>query len=242
MSNKAAGGETFGTVLRGHRAVAGLTQEELAELAGLSVRAVANWERGRARPRRHSVALLADALALSIRQRKLFTQAARAEPAAGGAALSRPAMAEPETGSQPAPEVPVELLAAPWHVVDPATELDQLGVWLRVLGPVQVRGGDAWLRPSGAQLRLLLARLALSAGRVVLVDDLMDVLWVQRPPPSARASLQILVVGLRKALAGLPGCALERYGDGYQLRVVPDKVDVHRFRSLVCSAREARID
>ena len=54
MSSKAAGGEAFGTLLRGHRAPAGLTQEELAELAGLSVRAVANWERGRARPRRHS--------------------------------------------------------------------------------------------------------------------------------------------------------------------------------------------
>jgi DNA-binding SARP family transcriptional activator/tetratricopeptide (TPR) repeat protein/transcriptional regulator with XRE-family HTH domain len=239
VCNKAAGGEAFGTLLRGHRAVAGLTQEELAELAGLSVRAVANWERGRARPRRHSVALLADALGLSIKQRKLFTQAARAEPAAGSTALPQSATAKPGTGSLPTPEVPSQLPAAPWHFVDPAAELDRLSVWLRVLGPVQVRDGDAWLRPPGAQLRLLLARLALSAGQVVVVDDLMDVLWVQRPPPSARSSLQILVVGLRKALAGLPGCALERYGDGYQLRVLPDKVDVHRFRSLVSSAREA---
>jgi DNA-binding SARP family transcriptional activator/tetratricopeptide (TPR) repeat protein/transcriptional regulator with XRE-family HTH domain len=238
VSDKAAGGEAFGTLLRGHRAVAGLTQEELAELAGLSVRAVANWERGRARPRRHSVALLADALALSIKQRKLFTQAARAEPAAGSTALPQSATAKPGTGSRPTPEVPFQFPAAPWHFVDPA-ELDQLNMWLRMLGPVQVRDGDAWLRPPGAQLRLLLARLALSAGQVVLVDDLIDVLWAQRPPPSARASLQILVTGLRKALAGLPGCALERYGDGYQLRAAADKVDVHRFRSLVCSAREA---
>src|SRR5215468_4253787 len=104
MSKKATRGEAFGTMLRGHRAVAGLTQEELAELSGLSVRAVANWERGRARPRRRSVALLADALALSIKQRKLFTQAARAEPAAGSAALPQFATAEPGPGSQPTPE------------------------------------------------------------------------------------------------------------------------------------------
>jgi DNA-binding SARP family transcriptional activator/tetratricopeptide (TPR) repeat protein len=112
-------------------------------------------------------------------------------------------------------------------------------MWLRMLGPVQVRDGDAWLSPPGPQSRLLLARLALSAGQVVLMDDLIDVLWVQQPPPSARASLQIQVARLRKILAGLPGCALERYGDGYQLRAVPDKVDVHLFRSLASSAREA---
>jgi tetratricopeptide (TPR) repeat protein/transcriptional regulator with XRE-family HTH domain len=108
VSTKATGGEAFGTLLRGHRAVAGLTQEELAELAGLSVRAVANWERGRARPRRRSVVLLADALALSIKQRKLFTQAARAEPAAGTAATP-----ELGTGSQPPPEVPLQPADAP---------------------------------------------------------------------------------------------------------------------------------
>jgi len=113
-------------------------------------------------------------------------------------------------------------------------------LWLRVLGPVQVRDGGAWRRPQGPQLRLLLACLALSAGQVVPVDDLIDVLWEDRPPRSARASLQILVVRLRKALAGPPGCALDRYGDGYRLRAVPDQVDVHRFRSLVSSAREAR--
>jgi DNA-binding SARP family transcriptional activator/tetratricopeptide (TPR) repeat protein len=115
-------------------------------------------------------------------------------------------------------------------------------LWLRVLGPVEVWDGGAWLKPPGPQLRLLLACLALSAGQVVTVDDLIDVLWEDRLPRSARASLQILVVRLRKSLAVLPGCALDRYGDGYRLRVVPDRVDVHRFRSLVSSAREARDD
>jgi DNA-binding SARP family transcriptional activator/tetratricopeptide (TPR) repeat protein len=113
-------------------------------------------------------------------------------------------------------------------------------MWLRVLGPVQVWDSNTWLGPRGPQLRLLLACLALSAGQVVPVDDLIGMLWEERPPPSARASLQILVVRLRKALVGLPGWALERYGEGYQLRAIPDKVDVHRFRSLVRSAWEAR--
>jgi DNA-binding SARP family transcriptional activator/tetratricopeptide (TPR) repeat protein len=113
-------------------------------------------------------------------------------------------------------------------------------MWLRVLGPVQVWDGAAWVRPPRSQLRLLLAFLALSAGQAVLVDDLIDLFWEERPPPSARASMQILVVRLRKALAGLPGCALERYGEAYRLRVAPDEVDMHWSRSLVRSAREAR--
>jgi DNA-binding SARP family transcriptional activator/tetratricopeptide (TPR) repeat protein len=115
-------------------------------------------------------------------------------------------------------------------------------VWLRVLGPVQLRGGDAWRTPPGPQLRLLLATFGLSAGQVVPVDDLIDVLWEEEPPPSARGSLQILVVRLRKTLAGLPGGTIGRFGDGYQLGAGRDAVDLHRFRSLVSSARANRHD
>jgi tetratricopeptide (TPR) repeat protein len=59
-----AGG--FGELLRRHRAQAGLTQEQLAERSGLSVRTIADMERGRTRrPYQRSVLLLADALQLS---------------------------------------------------------------------------------------------------------------------------------------------------------------------------------
>jgi transcriptional regulator with XRE-family HTH domain len=56
----------FGTVLRGYRTTRGLTQEELADRSGLSVRAIRNLEIGRTeRPRRHSITLLASALRLA---------------------------------------------------------------------------------------------------------------------------------------------------------------------------------
>jgi DNA-binding SARP family transcriptional activator len=60
---------------------------------------------------------------------------------------------------------------------------------LRMLGPVYVQSCDGGLRPTGPQLRLLLALLALSAGQVVPVLDLIDALWEERAPPSARASV-----------------------------------------------------
>jgi DNA-binding SARP family transcriptional activator/tetratricopeptide (TPR) repeat protein len=89
------------------------------------------------------------------------------------------------------------------------------------------------------QLRLLLAAHALSAGEVLLAADLIDLIWDDRPPTSARASLQTLVARLRQMLTGVPGCGIERRGDGYRLRVDRGLVDVHQFRSLARSARQA---
>src|SRR5258708_6663214 len=61
-----APGTFFGALLRQHRLAAGLTQEALAECAGISVRSIRDFERGVARtPHRDTVALLCDALGLS---------------------------------------------------------------------------------------------------------------------------------------------------------------------------------
>jgi predicted ATPase/DNA-binding XRE family transcriptional regulator len=68
----------FGTLLRRYRRAAGLTQEELAERARLSVRAITDLERGARRvPRKDTVHLLATALALPARERSAFEAAAR---------------------------------------------------------------------------------------------------------------------------------------------------------------------
>ena len=66
MSTKTAGphgGRV--SALAAARLAAGLTQEELAERAGISVRAISDIERGRVtRPRRRSLEVIADALNL----------------------------------------------------------------------------------------------------------------------------------------------------------------------------------
>ncbi|MBV9357815.1 MAG: helix-turn-helix domain-containing protein, partial [Chloroflexi bacterium] len=64
---------SFGERLRDHRRAAGLTQEELAEQAGLSPRSISELERGGAHiPRRDTVALLARALGLVGAERDAF--------------------------------------------------------------------------------------------------------------------------------------------------------------------------
>jgi tetratricopeptide (TPR) repeat protein/transcriptional regulator with XRE-family HTH domain len=74
----------FGGLLRRRRTAAGLTQEELAGRAGLSVRAVRDLERGASRPHRRTCGRLADALELTAADRDEFGRAARG-PAAGNA-------------------------------------------------------------------------------------------------------------------------------------------------------------
>ena len=78
----------FGSLLRRHRAAIGLTQEELAERAGLSARAISDLERGIKRaPRKDTVTLLAKALGLTPRQCDAFAAAARpGAPGVGAAA------------------------------------------------------------------------------------------------------------------------------------------------------------
>ena len=69
---------TFAALLKRYRVAAGLTQEELAERARLSVRGISNLERGvRRLPQPATIALLAEALHLRGLDRSTFEAAAR---------------------------------------------------------------------------------------------------------------------------------------------------------------------
>lgn len=68
----------FGDLLRQHRNATGLTQEDLAKRAGLSVDTISLLERGEhRRPHRYTVQSLADALGLSQQERIRFETATR---------------------------------------------------------------------------------------------------------------------------------------------------------------------
>lgn len=68
---------SFGALLKRFRLTAGLSQEELAERAGLSPRGVSDLERGaRTQPRPGTVRLLADALDLTDADHAAFFAAA----------------------------------------------------------------------------------------------------------------------------------------------------------------------
>ena len=94
----------FGKLLNSYRIAACLTQEELAERAGLSVRALSDIERNRTtRPYRASVERLADALALSGEARQQFLDASRGRPPSPLLAGAGPALDPFVPRTMPAP-------------------------------------------------------------------------------------------------------------------------------------------
>jgi transcriptional regulator with XRE-family HTH domain/tetratricopeptide (TPR) repeat protein len=100
---------TFGEQLSAYRQRAGLSQEELAEQSGLSVRAIGNLERGRTgKPHPGSVRLLAHALGLHADAQEEFFAASRQRPA-DTAARQGPREPPPAMGVGPA--VPRQLPA-----------------------------------------------------------------------------------------------------------------------------------
>jgi predicted ATPase/transcriptional regulator with XRE-family HTH domain len=87
-----AGAGGFGALLRCHRLAAGLTQEALAERAGLSAKAVSDLERDPDRtPRLGTVTLLADGLGADQDGRAELLAAARPQPPDGTGAVDPPA-------------------------------------------------------------------------------------------------------------------------------------------------------
>jgi DNA-binding SARP family transcriptional activator/tetratricopeptide (TPR) repeat protein len=106
----------------------------------------------------------------------------------------------------------------------------------RVLGPLEVWEGGRPLELRRPKHRALLAALLLRAGQAVSVDQLLDDLWGERPPPTAKGSLQNLVSALRKQLGEK---MLRTEPPGYLLDVARDAVDLFRFERLLEEARGA---
>lgn len=111
------------------------------------------------------------------------------------------------------------------------------GVWVSVLGPLEVATDRGLVEIGGARLRTLLVRLAVDAGRPVAVDVLVDALWPEDAPANPLASLQTLVWRLRQAVAD---GQLVRSGNGwYQLDLPSDAVDMGLFERLADEGRRA---
>jgi predicted ATPase/DNA-binding SARP family transcriptional activator len=104
-------------------------------------------------------------------------------------------------------------------------------VVIRLLGPFEVHGPDGPITVTSARQRTVLALLALHAGRPVAVDRLIDALWPDDPPESARNSLQSHVTRLRTVLGGPDRITLEPAG--YRLNVAPADVDALAFEELL---------
>jgi DNA-binding SARP family transcriptional activator/class 3 adenylate cyclase len=116
-----------------------------------------------------------------------------------------------------------------------------------ILGPTEVLDGGRRVPLPSGRGRALLALLVLHAGEPVSADRLIDELWGEDPPPTARTVVHGLVSRLRRLVEprsakARTGALLQTIGSGYRLAIQPDAVDAHRFKRLIDEARGAPLE
>ncbi|MDA3649187.1 winged helix-turn-helix domain-containing protein [Saccharopolyspora indica] len=111
-------------------------------------------------------------------------------------------------------------------------------MYFEVLGPltVRTRTGSTVEVPE-PKVRALLAVLLVHEGRAVSTDQLVDVLWGERPPGNPAGALQTKVSRLRRALSRTDDATeVEAKPPGYRLRIRPEDLDSQRFADLTATA------
>jgi YVTN family beta-propeller protein len=122
---------------------------------------------------------------------------------------------------------------------------DGTGGWqldVRILGPLEVHGGDGLLTLGGRRQQAVLACLVVAKNSAVSSERIADAVWGDAPPPGYPNTLQNYVFHLREALEpdrkkGSPGRVLVTAPGGYALRVPDEAVDARRFERLVAEGR-----
>jgi DNA-binding SARP family transcriptional activator len=110
-------------------------------------------------------------------------------------------------------------------------------VEFEVLGPVSIRVGEQRIAVPGARQRVVLALLLLRRRDVVTVNELVDAVWPEEPPATARRQIQNAVSAIRGVLSHHGAAELLRSErDGYRLFVEPDLIDACRFEAAVAEA------
>ena len=113
----------------------------------------------------------------------------------------------------------------------------------RLLGSLEVVAGGRVHEINSARQRVLLTMLLLHANRVVPVEQLIDAVWNDNPPVTARSQLQTCVSGLRRQLSRIDAKSeIATRSVGYMIVIGDDSLDIETFERLVSSGRAAAAD
>jgi DNA-binding SARP family transcriptional activator/tetratricopeptide (TPR) repeat protein len=107
-------------------------------------------------------------------------------------------------------------------------------VRFRILGSLELAGdGGEAVELTGRNLRVLTAALLAQPNRTVSMSALIDAIWDEAPPASARKNLQSYVLRLRQ-LFGVQRIVTRP--EGYRIVVAPEELDAVVFRDLLNAA------
>jgi DNA-binding SARP family transcriptional activator len=111
-------------------------------------------------------------------------------------------------------------------------------VEFRILGPLEVVEDGNPVALGTLKERLVLAVLLLHANEFVSRERLIDDLWGEAPPPTAREAVYVYVSKLRKTLTHEGHDPIATASGGYRLHIEPESLDLSRMQVLVGDARE----
>src|ERR1022692_1424285 len=156
-------------------------------------------------------------------------------PAAGAppAGTGRPAAHQPRgqvTGTHAPPSTLIGGDVSSANTVGTPGEMVRYGV----LGSLLIMCGDQQVTVTSAKQRAVLAVLLLRANRVVLTEQLIDEVWGERLPSSARELVATYIWRLRRLVGenSEGGDRLGRVPGGYRLRVGDGELDIAEFDRL----------
>lgn len=115
---------------------------------------------------------------------------------------------------------------------------DTTGSTFRILGPIEVEGPAGPVHIPPGRQQVILALLLVEANQIVSTEHIVDALWDDQPPGTARTQVQICVSRLRKNMAaGGLDVAIDTRPPGYRLQVRGEQLDAHTFTARVTEAR-----
>lgn len=106
---------------------------------------------------------------------------------------------------------------------------------IRILGTLSVRANGTEVELGSIKQRRLLAFLLMRANKAISVTELIDAIWTENPPRTAKKNLQVYVCGLRKVL----GDRIQYGPNGYVLIVDSGELDLLRFEEFTAAGRRA---
>src|SRR5262249_40659495 len=109
----------------------------------------------------------------------------------------------------------------------------------RILGPLEVADDGGPVALGTIKERLILAVLLLHANEFVSRDRLIDELWGEAPPPTAKKAVNVYVSQLRKLLAYHGADSIQTVAGGYRLSIDADQLDFSRVEQLLARARDS---